>query len=110
MTQAEVEHKEFNSSKGLKIKFLRDGTMDFVHAELLIYYRGKFTNPAVPPLTFFNLFNEDINKSGSSLVSALRKMGNDYTIDWTPDFFHFKINFLPDKISTFIGFLKLEGK
>jgi hypothetical protein len=40
------------------------------------------------------------------LLSILKKLGNDYQVEHRPDFLLFKINFLPDKMSLFIRFLK----
>ena len=65
---AEIVKKELTSSRGLTIKFLTDETLDFIHAELLIRYKGKFKNPAVPNLAMVNIFNEDVNDSGTSLL------------------------------------------
>jgi len=104
--EAVVQKKSFTTSKGLKVKFLVDETMDFIHAELLVFYKGKFTNPAVPALTFLNLFDSDVNKSGSSLMSMLKRMGNDYEVEQTAEYLAFKINFLPDKLQQFVRFVK----
>jgi hypothetical protein len=106
LVHPELEKRELTSSKGLKIKFLLDDTLDFIHAELLIQYKGKFKNPAVPNLTMVNIFNQNVNEPGSSLLSNLRRLGNDYKIEQTAEFFIIKINFLPDRISYFLRFLK----
>jgi predicted Zn-dependent peptidase len=101
-----VQKQEFTTSKGLNVKFLIDNTMNFIHAELLIYYNGKYKNPAIPSLTLLNIFNKDVNKSGSNLLSILKKMGNDFEVNQTVDFQMVKINFLPDRLQQFIKFLK----
>ena len=36
--EAEQERFNFTSSKGLKIKIIKDDDMNFLHAQLLIYY------------------------------------------------------------------------
>lgn len=104
--EAVVQKESFTTSKGLKVKFLTDDTMDFIHAELLVFYKGKFTNPAIPAVTFLNLFNKEVNKSGSSLMSMLKRMGNDYEVEQTSEYLAFKINFLPDKLQLFSRFVR----
>ncbi len=103
---AVVQKHTFITSKGLKVKLLADPTMDFIHAELLIFHSGKYNNPAIPALTLMNLFDKGVNKSGSSLMNALKRMGNDFEVEQTPDYLVFKINFLPDKLQQFARFLK----
>ncbi len=103
---AVVKKESFTTAKGLKVKFLVDNTMDFIHAELLVFYKGKYTNPAVPALTFLNLFDKDVNRSGSSLLSMLKRLGNDYEIEQTAEYLAFKINFLPDRLQQFARFVK----
>lgn len=104
--EAAVQKEEFITQKGLNVKFLIDNTMDFVHAELLIYYNGKYRNPAIPSLTLLNIFNKDVNKSDSSLLNILKKLGNDFEVEQTADFQMFKINFLPGKLQQFVKFLR----
>lgn len=104
--EAVVRKESFTTSKGLKVKLLVDDTMTFIHAELLVFYKGKFSNPAVPALTFLNLFDKDVNKSGSNLMGMLKRMGNDYEVEQTPEYLAFKINFLPDKLHQFAKFVK----
>ena len=101
-----VQKQAFTTSKGLNVKFLIDNTMNFIHGELLIYYNGKYRNPAIPSLTLLNIFNKDVNKSGSNLLNILKKMGNDFEVEQTVDFQMVKINFLPDRLHQFIKFLK----
>jgi predicted Zn-dependent peptidase len=103
---AAVQKHTFITSKGLKVKLLLDPTMDFIHAELLIFHKGKYNNPAVPALTLMNLFDKNVNKSGSGLMNALKRMGNDFEVEQTPDYLVFKINFLPDRLQQFARFLK----
>ncbi len=104
--EAAVQKQTFTTPKGLNVKFLIDNTMNFVHAELLIYYNGKYRNPAIPSLTLLNIFDKDVNKSGSNLLNILKKLGNDFEIEQTVDFQMFKINFMPDRLQQFIKFLK----
>jgi hypothetical protein len=94
------------TTKGLEIKLIKNSNMNFIHAELNIFYRGKNTNPAIRHLTMLNLFDGDVNKSGSGLLSILRKMGNDFEIQQRPDYLLFKINFLDDKLAIFMQFLR----
>jgi hypothetical protein len=103
---AVVQKHTFKTSKGLKVKLLVNPTMDFIHAELLIFHSGKYNNPAIPIVTLMNLFDKDVNKSGSGLVNILKRMGNDFEVEQTPDYLVFKINFLPDKLQLFARFLK----
>lgn len=94
------------TTKGFEIKHMQNTGMNFIHAELIIYYRDKNVNPAIRHLTLLNLFDEDVNRSGSSLLNILKKLGNDYEITHRPDYLLFEINFLEDKLSTFMQFLK----
>lgn len=96
----------FITQKGLKVKILTDPAMDFIHAELLIFHKGKFNNPAIPTLTLLSLFDRNINKSGSNVLDILEKLGNDFTVEQTGDYLVLKINFLPDKLLLFARFLK----
>ncbi len=93
-------------AKGLKIKIIRDNNINFIHAELLIFYNDKEINPAIIQLTLLNVFDQDVNGSGSNLLNTLRKLGNDYEVQHRPDYLLFKVNFLPDRISMFAQFLK----
>jgi hypothetical protein len=104
--EAAVQKQLFVTQKGLNVKFLIDKTMDFIHAELLIYYNGKYRNPAIPSLTLLNIFNKDVNESDSSLLSSLRKLGNDFEVEQSADFQMVKINFLPDRLQQFIKFVR----
>ncbi|MCU0287298.1 MAG: insulinase family protein [Acidobacteria bacterium] len=96
----------FITPKGLKVKTLSDHTMDFIHAELLIFHKGKFNNPAIPSLTLLNIFDRNINSSGSDVLEILEKLGNDFTLEQTADYLVLKVNFLPDKFQQFARFLK----
>jgi hypothetical protein len=104
--EAEVQKHEITTSKGLKMKLLVDETMDFIHAEILIFYKDKYTNPAVPALTRLNLFDRNVHKSDSGLLSTLKRLGHDYEVEQTADYIAIKINFLPDKLQVFARFLK----
>lgn len=103
---AGVQKLTFTTSKGLKVKVLTDSTMDFVHAELLVFYKDKFKNPAIPTLTLINLFDKDVNPSGSNLMSILKRLGNDYEVEQTPEYFILKVNFLPDRLQQFAHLVK----
>jgi hypothetical protein len=97
---------EFTSSKGLKIKILKDDNLLFSHGELIIFYRDKTVNPAVPVLILENMFNRDMNKTDTDLLGILRRLGNDYEIVNRGDYLKLKINFLSDKIHLFAQLLK----
>ena len=94
------------TTKGFEIKLLQNAGMNFVHAELFIYYKDKKINPAIRYMTLLNIFDEDVNQSGSSTLNILKKLGNDYEITHRPDYLLFEINFLEDKLNTFMQFLK----
>jgi len=96
----------FKSSRGLEIMILKSDHIPFIHAQLLIYYKEKIKNPAISYLTLLNIFDNAVDKSGTSVLNILRKLGNDFEVEQRPDFLLFKINFLPDKRSQFIKFLK----
>ncbi len=98
--------EEFDCKKGLKLKIFKNTNMQFIHAQLIIYYREDFGNPAVPYLTWQNLFNRDVIKWDSPLLSTLKKLGNDFEVEHRPDFLVIKINFLPENMSLFMRFLK----
>jgi hypothetical protein len=97
---------EFICSRGLRLKIIQNTSMGFIHAQLVIYLRDRGGNPAVPYLTWMNLFDPEVDRSNSSLLSILKKLGNDYEVEYRPDFLVLKINFLPDKMSLFVRFLK----
>lgn len=103
---AEVGKETFTTKKGLKVTFLTDTSMDFIHAQLLIFYNNKYTNAAVPVVTRLNLFDKNVNKDGSGLLAILKRLGNDYEVTQTGDYLVLKINFLPGKLQTFARFLK----
>jgi len=92
------------SSKGLKIKIIKDSSLNFVHAEILVFYKNKIKNPAILYLTIENIFNKYVNRSETGILSNLKKLGNDFEIINRPDFIKIKINFLPDKIALFVNF------
>jgi len=96
----------FTSSKGLRLKIIKSSQIPFIHAQLVIYYREKVRNPAIPYLTFMNIFGRNIPESDTSVLNTLEKLGNDFKVEHRPDFLLFKINFLPEKQQTFIRFLK----
>ncbi|MCK4762423.1 MAG: insulinase family protein [Candidatus Aminicenantes bacterium] len=103
---ANSEKSSFNLSTGLEIKIIKDKSMDFVYAELLISYRDKKINPVIPHLTMLDVFDKDVNRSGTNLLSTLKKLGNDFEIEHRPDYLLFKINFLSDRMRVFAQFLK----
>jgi hypothetical protein len=96
----------FTSTKGLRLKVLKSDHIPFIHAQLVIYYKEKVKNPAIPYLTLLNIFDRNLKGNDTPLLSILKKLGNDYQLEHRPDFLLFKINFLPDKILLFIRFLK----
>jgi hypothetical protein len=96
------------SSKGLRLKILQSNHISFIHAQLVIYYRKKIENPAIPYLTLLNIFERRLRGDDTALLNILKKLGDDFTVEHRPDFLLFKINFLSsnDNILTFIKFLK----
>lgn len=96
----------FVSSKGLKIKIIKDTSIPFIHAEVLIFYRDKTDRPAIPYLVKENMFSKDLNKSTPNLLSVLRRLGNDYQIEHRPDYLKIGVNFLLTRFSVFTQFLK----
>ncbi|MDQ1353230.1 MAG: zinc protease [Acidobacteriota bacterium] len=98
--------QSFTTPKGLKVTTLNNPVMDFVHAELLIFHNGKFNNPAIPTLTLLNLFDRNVNQSGSYLLDILERLGNDFEVEQTADYLSLKVNFLPEKFQQFARFLK----
>lgn len=100
------EPEIFTSTKGLRLRVLKSDHIPFIHAQLIIYYKEKVKNPAIPYLTLLNIFDRNLKGNDTPLLSILKKLGNDYQVEHRPDFLLFKINFLPDKILLFIRFLK----
>ncbi len=101
-----VKKQSFTTKKGLEVRLLADRTMEYVHAEILIFYKGKFENPAVPSLTLASMFYKGDGRGNSALISPLKKMGFDYETERTADYLVIRVNFLPDKLLTFIRFAK----
>ncbi|MFC2155820.1 insulinase family protein [Acidobacteriota bacterium] len=95
-----------SGAQDIKIKIINVPNMDFVHAELAIFYKNSNVNPAIRHLTTLNIFNEDVNQGGSGLLSTLRKLGNDFEVFNRQDYLLLKINFLRDKLPIFGQFLK----
>jgi hypothetical protein len=93
-------------ARGMHVNILKNDNIPFVHAELVIHYRYKPPNPAIPYLTFLNIFDRDIKKTDTSVLNNLRRLGNDFEVEHRPDFVLIKVNFLPGKMSQFIKFLK----
>lgn len=105
---ADVRMLDLTTSRGLKIRFIQDSEMLFVHSQLVIFYENVSTylsSPAIPYLTLFNMFNGDIRESSSALLGSLRRLGNDFRVDDGPDYAKVVVNFLPDRISQFGNFL-----
>jgi predicted Zn-dependent peptidase len=105
-----VENKviDLKTSRGLRIRFIQEKEMLFVHAQLVVFYENMSTylsQPGIPYLTIFNMFSGDIRGSSSALLGSLRKLGNDYRVENSPDYTKIVVNFLPDRISQFGGFL-----
>ncbi len=100
-----VKKQDVTVSKGLKLTFMVDKSMEFIHGEIVIFYTAPVKNPAVPYLVMLNLFNEELN-GGSGIPGILRKMGNDFELEQNPDYLVLKVNFLPDKISNFARLIK----
>ncbi len=101
------ERDSFTSTKGLRSRVLKSDHIPFIHAQLVIYYKEKAKNPAIPYLTLLNIFDGNLKGNDTHLLSILKKLGNDYQVEHRPDFLVLKINFLPDKILLFIRFLKV---
>jgi hypothetical protein len=100
------EPVSFTSTKGLRLRVLKSNHIPFIHAQLIIYYKEKVKNPAIPYLTLLNIFDRNLKGNDTPLLSILKKLGNDYQVEHRPDFVLFKINLLPDKMLLFIRFLK----
>jgi hypothetical protein len=90
----------------IKLKIIKDPNMNFIHAELAIFYKNKNVNPAIRHLTMLNVFDEDVNQGGSGLLNTLKKLGNDFEVLDRPDYLLLKINFLQDRLPIFGQFLK----
>jgi predicted Zn-dependent peptidase len=101
-----IPKQSFTTPKGLKVTTINDPAMEFVHAELIIFHSGKFNNPAIPTITLLNLFDRNINRSGSDILDILERLGNDYELEQTADYLVLKVNFLADKFQQFARFLK----
>ncbi len=93
-------------SKGLEIKVLKSDQIDFIYAELVIFYHDKDINPAIPWLTLLNMFNTQVDRGGSNLLQNLKKLGNDFEIVNRPDYLLIKINLLRDRFHQFAQFLR----
>ncbi len=104
--EAKQEFQPYRISRGMEIRILKNTGIPFIHAQLVIFYRDKIDNPAIPYLTLLNIFDNNIKKPGTPLLGTLRKLGNDFEVEHRPDFLLFKINFLADKVPLFIRFLK----
>jgi len=96
---------EQTTSKGLRTNLIKDPSLMFIHAEIVIYY-SEISDPAVPYLTLMNIFDAQINNPQSGLLNILFKMGNDVEIDYKLDHLIIKINFLPADVNQFVNFLK----
>ncbi len=96
---------EQTTSKGLRINLVKDPSMLFNHAEIVVYY-SEIKDPTVPYLTLMNIFNDQINNPQSGLLNTLFKMGNDFKVENNIDHFIVKINFLSADTNLFISFLK----
>ncbi|MCK5221987.1 MAG: hypothetical protein KAR14_10435, partial [Candidatus Aminicenantes bacterium] len=75
---------EQTTSKGLRVNLLKDPSLMFIHAEIVIYY-SEIKDPAVPYLTLLNIFDNQIKNPQAGLLNTLFKMGNDVKIDYRID-------------------------
>lgn len=98
--------ESYTISRGMEIHILKNDDIPFIHAELVIHYRDTSPNPAVPYLTFTNIFDKDLKNSDTSLLNVLKRLGNDFKVEHRPDFILLKVNFLPNRINLFIRLLK----
>ena len=108
LVAAESKVIDLKTSRGLRIRFIQEKEMLFVHSQLVVFYENMSTylsQPGIPYLTIFNMFSSDIRESPSALLGSLRKLGNDYRVENSPDYTKIVVNFLPDRISQFGGFL-----
>lgn len=96
---------EQTTSKGLRVNLLKDPSLMFIHAEIVIYY-SEIKDPAVPYLTLLNIFDNQIKNPQAGLLNTLFKIGNDVKIDYRIDHLIIKLNFLPTDINQFVSFLK----
>jgi hypothetical protein len=92
------------SAKGMQINIFAVPQNNLTHAELIIFFNNRL-NPAIPYLTFENMFNRDIHDSDTNLLSAFRRLGNDFQIEKRVDFLKISVNFLSDRISQFTHLL-----
>ena len=96
---------EQTTSKGLRMSLIKNSSLMFIHAEVVIYY-SEIKNPTIPYLTFMNIFNDQVKDPQTGLLNLLFKMGNDVEFDYRTDYLIIKINFLPSDTNRFISFLK----
>lgn len=98
--------ESFTITRGMEVDILKEKEIPFVHAELVIHYRETSPNPAVPYLTFLNIFDKDLINSDTTVLNILKRLGNDFQVEHRPDFILLKVNFLPQRINLFIRLLK----
>jgi len=104
--QGQSDVLEFTASKGVTIKIIRDSSMRFLHATLLVFFRNPHSEPAIPYLTMENLFSESLDETDTKLQDLLKRLGNDYTVEYHPDRLSVRVNFLAGQIPLFTQFLR----
>jgi predicted Zn-dependent peptidase len=99
---------ELTTSKKLKIRFLQNKNIPYVHAQLLIFYSQEpfsAVERAKANLTLFSLFGRDLEHSRNSVQSALSKLSNEVEFEQRPDFLRITIDFLPDRMGQLATFI-----
>jgi predicted Zn-dependent peptidase len=106
---AETRQFSFLTSKGLNIKVLQDNSLPFVHAQLLVFLKGRsqnYTSLVISQLTIMNMFEEELNSPPANLLAMLKRQGNDFQIEQNPEYIKISMSFLPDRLASFSKLLK----
>lgn len=96
----------FTSTKGLVMHVLPQAGVGLCSGELMIITPYKGMYPGVPQIAYENLFNPALTEGHNSLLSALKKLGGDFSIIDGGDHVRIRVTFLPQRLNAFLQFVE----
>ncbi len=96
----------FTSTKGLSLQILPQEGSGLCSSELMILTPYKGMYPGISQIAYENLFNPALTDGHNSLLSALKRIGGDFSIINGGDHLRIRVTFLPQRLNAFIQFVQ----
>jgi len=100
-----VENFKYKTLKGMSVDINKNDNLPYIVTKLEINIPDCKYNPYLPYLNLIFMFNDYLNNKDNSILSNLKKIGNDYKLSVYPDKIIIKNIFLKRNINHYIDLL-----